>query len=108
HSALQPKTNAPWAAFWSMTIVVISGFLGRYLYTLVPALSSGNELEELDHQRAFERWRPRMPVAVAELDRELTEHRADAERVAKSTSTIAAMFWLLRHDLPRLFFLVPR
>ncbi|MDQ3300973.1 MAG: 4Fe-4S binding protein, partial [Myxococcota bacterium] len=37
------------AAFWSMVIVVISGFLGRYLYTQVPELSSGVELEELDH-----------------------------------------------------------
>src|SRR5262249_34473562 len=50
------------AAFWSMAIVVISGVLGRYLYTLVPSMSSGVELEELDHERAFQAARPHFPV----------------------------------------------
>jgi Fe-S-cluster-containing hydrogenase component 2 len=106
HSAIKLDTWVS-AAFWSMVIVVISGFLGRYLYTLVPQLSSGVELEELEHQRAFERLRPTMPVAIAELDRELNEHRADAHRIAMSPSTLMAMFWLLRQDIARLPFIVP-
>jgi hypothetical protein len=87
------------AAFWSMAIVVISGFVGRYLYTQVPALSSGVELEELDHERAFQLARHQHPQAMQDLDREMAEHRVRAERVAKSTSVIGAMWWLLSQDL---------
>lgn len=106
HSALKLDTWVS-AAFWSMVIVVISGFLGRYLYTQVPELSSGVELEELDHQRAFETMRPRMPVAIAELDRELAEHKAKAQRVAQGTSVAYALVWLLWQDLARLPFIIP-
>ncbi len=91
------------AAFWSMAIVVISGFLGRYLYTLVPSLSSGAELEELDHERAFQRLRPTLTVPIAEIDRELAERRADAERVARTPSVLYALLWLLWQDAIRTF-----
>src|SRR5207244_13254600 len=40
HSAIKLDSWVS-AAFWSMVIVVVSGFLGRYLYTQVPELSSG-------------------------------------------------------------------
>ncbi len=106
HSALKLDTWVS-AAFWSMVIVVISGFLGRYLYTQVPELSSGVELEELDHQRAFEKARPMLPVALAELDRELAEHRAQAQKVAMTPSVGYALFWLLGQDLRRLPFIIP-
>lgn len=102
HSALKLDTWVS-AAFWSMIIVVASGFLGRYLYTQVPELSSGAELEELDHQRAFETARPRMPVVIAELDRELTEQRAKAEKVARSPSIAYALLWLVKQDVVRWF-----
>jgi len=104
HSALKLDTWVS-AAFWSMVIVVISGFLGRYLYTQVPELSSGVELEELDHQRAFETARPRMPVAIAELDRELVEQRAKAHKMAQRSSVGYALFWLLWQDYGRVPFI---
>jgi Fe-S-cluster-containing hydrogenase component 2 len=95
-------------AFWSMVIVTLSGFLGRYLYTQVPELSSGVELEELDHQRAFEKLRPMMPVAIAELDREMAAHRARAHQIAVSPSVLYALFWLIwsswKHHLTKLPF----
>jgi hypothetical protein len=103
HSALKLDTWVS-AAFWSMVIVVISGFLGRYLYTQIPELSSGVELEELDHQRAFETMRPRMPVAIAELDRELAEQRMKAQRVGQGSSVIYALLWLLWQDFARIPF----
>ncbi|MGN6108016.1 MAG: 4Fe-4S dicluster domain-containing protein [Kofleriaceae bacterium] len=90
------------AAFWSMVITVISGFLGRYLYTQVPELSSGVELEELDHERAFQQARPVLPVAMAEIDRELAEQRAKAQRVAMSPSVARALWWLLFQDIGRI------
>lgn len=90
------------AAFWSMVITVVSGFLGRYLYTQVPELSSGVELEELDHERAFQRARLVMPVPMREVERELAEQRAKAQRVAMSPSVLRAMWWLLFQDIGRI------
>jgi Fe-S-cluster-containing hydrogenase component 2 len=101
HSVLKLDTWVS-AAFWSMVIVVISGFLGRYLYTQVPEMSSGVELEELDHERTFQNWRPRLPVPLAELDRELREMRARAQHIAMSPSVLRALWWLLTQDLLRL------
>jgi len=52
HSALRLTT---WGSIplWSMLAVVISGILGRDLYTLVPSLTSKHDLEILDHRRAI-------------------------------------------------------
>ena len=101
HSALRLDTWVS-AAFWSMAIVVVSGFLGRYLYTQVPALSSGVELEELDHERAFQKARPRLTVPMAEIDRELAIHRARAQEVATSPSVTRALWWLIFQDIGRI------
>jgi len=101
HSALRLDTWVS-AAFWSMIIVVVSGFLGRYLYTLVPGLSSGVELEELDHERAFQQARPRLTVPMAEIDRELAVQRAKAQAVAASPSVARAMWWLIFQDIGRI------
>jgi ferredoxin len=86
HSALKLSS---WVslAFWSMVIVALSGFIGRYLYTQVPELSSGRELEQLDHERAFAHHRGRHPVAMSEIDRELWEH---GQRAAGSPPTPGA------------------
>jgi Fe-S-cluster-containing hydrogenase component 2 len=107
HSALRLGNVTPGnlhtiAAFWSMIITVVSGFLGRYLYTQVPELSSGVELEELDHERAFQKARPVLTVPMAEIDRELAEHRAKAQRVAMSPSLLRALWWLLFQDIGRI------
>jgi hypothetical protein len=80
----------------------VSGFLGRYLYTQVPELSSGVELEELDHERAFQKARPTLAVPMAELDRELAIEREKAQRVASSTSVARALWWLIFQDVGRI------
>ena len=89
------------AAFWSMVIVVVSGFIGRYLYTLVPTLASGEELTQLDNERALTALRAAHPTVMAEVDRELEERRAIAARVAASPSVARAMIWLVAEDLRR-------
>jgi Fe-S-cluster-containing hydrogenase component 2 len=101
HSVLRLDTWVS-AAFWSMAITVISGFLGRYLYTQVPELASGVELEELDHERQFQKARPVLTVPMAEIDRELAAHRAKAQRVAMSTSLLRALWWLIFQDIGRI------
>jgi hypothetical protein len=101
HCALKLDTWVS-AAFWSMVIVVISGFLGRYLYTQVPELSSGVELEELDHERAFQAARAHLPTPMAEIDRELAEQREKAQKVAMSTSVVRSLWWLIFQDVGRI------
>jgi Fe-S-cluster-containing hydrogenase component 2 len=89
------------AAFWSMIIVVVSGAIGRYLYTTIPIVSSGNELEELDHERHFSRFRQGNPVAMSELEQEIAKHRARADRTAKRASLLYSLLWLLIQDARR-------
>ena len=101
HSVLRLDTWVS-VAFWSMVIVVASGFLGRYLYTQVPEMSGGVELEELDHERTFQRARPVLTVAIAELDRELAQQRAHAQLTAKSPSVLKALRWLIFQDIARI------
>ena len=101
HSVIQLDSWVS-TAFWSMVIVVVSGFLGRYLYTQVPALSSGVELEELDHERNFQQARPRLTVPMAEIDRELAMQRAKAQQVAMSPSMLRALWWLIFQDIGRI------
>ncbi|HEX2691157.1 MAG TPA: 4Fe-4S dicluster domain-containing protein [Kofleriaceae bacterium] len=100
HSAMKLDSWVS-AAFWSMVIVVVSGFLGRYLYTQVPELASGVELEELDHERFFQQYRPRLTVPMAEIDRELAEQRAKAQQVGISPSMLRALWWLIFQDIGR-------
>ena len=80
---------------------MLSGFLGRYLYTQVPELSSGVELEELDHERAFQQARLYYPLAMSTVDRELAGHRARADKVARSPGVWRALWWLVMEDLKR-------
>ena len=102
HSALRLDTWVS-AAFWTMVIVVVSGFLGRYLYTQVPEMSSGVELEQLDHERAFQAARGRLPVPMAEIDRELAQAGESAQRVSMSPSVVRALWWLFSQDIGRGF-----
>lgn len=88
-------------AFWSMVIVVISGVIGRYLYTQVPDLAHGRELEELDHQRTFARLRESHPEAAAAATAILESHRRDAEHIARNAGLVGALWWIMMEDLRR-------
>lgn len=100
HSAFK-LDNWVASAFWTMVIVVISGVVGRYLYTQVPDLAHGRELEELDHQRAFARLKQSHPQAVAEAEAILQHHRAQTERIANNAGLIGALWWIMMEDLRR-------
>lgn len=89
------------SAFWAMVIVVLSGVLGRYLYTQVPDLAHGRELEELEHQRAFARLRKAHPQATQIAEAILAQHRQDAERLARNAGFFRALWWIVMEDLRR-------
>jgi Fe-S-cluster-containing hydrogenase component 2 len=89
------------AAFWSMVIVVLSGVIGRYLYTQVPDLLNGRELEELDHERELTRLRGEHAVATKAVDDELRNHRERADWIAVNAGMWRTLGWLILEDLRR-------
>jgi hypothetical protein len=82
---------------------MVSGIVGRYLYTMVPSVTGGNELEELDHERAFSRFRHHNPVAMSELEAEIVRSRDRADRTARRASVIWSVIWLFVEDMTRPF-----
>jgi Fe-S-cluster-containing hydrogenase component 2 len=100
HSALK-LDNWVSAAFWSMIIVFASGVIGRYLYTQVPDLLNGRELEELDHERAFKNLRASYPHAAAEADAILGPHKQRAEYIADHAGMLRSFLWVTFEDLKR-------
>lgn len=102
HTALK-LDNWVASAFWSMVIVVISGVVGRYLYTQVPDLLNGRELEELDNERRLARLRAEHPRAMQVVDAALDRHRQRAEAIARSAGGLRAFLWILGEDVRRPF-----
>jgi Fe-S-cluster-containing hydrogenase component 2 len=102
HSALK-LDNWVSAAFWSMIIVVTSGVIGRYLYTQVPDLLNGRELEELDHPRALGKLRAQYPQAAQVADQLIAAQRGRAQHVAERRRLVGAFLWILAEDLRRPF-----
>jgi Fe-S-cluster-containing hydrogenase component 2 len=97
------KLDNVWAVpFWCMWFAVLSGVAGRYLYTQVPDLLNGRELEELDHQRAFGRYRRDFPQVVQVAERILHEHRARAVHIAERAGIVRAFVWIMLQDLRRM------
>jgi len=99
HSALRLTT---WVSipFWSMAAVVVSGIVGRYLYTLVPALSSKYELEILGHRRAITELGSEHPAAVARATEIMAREAAHAEG-AWEVGLLGLLPWVLLDDLRR-------
>lgn len=50
HSAMAPGDTVGGYSFWGLVVLVVSGAVGRYLYSFVPRASNGRELE-LDELR---------------------------------------------------------
>jgi Fe-S-cluster-containing hydrogenase component 2 len=101
HSAGKFQNPVSSSAFWAMTIVVGSGVIGRYLYTHVPDLLNGRELESLDNERAFARLRAANAFATGEAMRELEEHRHAVERVRNEYGLLRTLWWIIAEDLSR-------
>lgn len=101
HSALRLST---WVSvpFWSMVAVVLSGVLGRYLYTLVPALSNRHELQILELRREITELAKDYPAAA---DRAYELLSAESERSARSweIGLITLLLWVLFDDLRRIW-----
>jgi Fe-S-cluster-containing hydrogenase component 2 len=101
HSALRLTT---WVSipFWSMIAVVISGVLGRYLYTLVPSLTSKHDLEILDHRRAIAELATRYPAASDHAYR-LMDREAQRSTTAWEIGLVPLLLWVMADDLRRIW-----
>ncbi len=62
HAGFSPRNTVGGHAFWAMFVVVLTGALGRYLYSFLPRAANGRELE-------YEEIRAEMARLSAEWDR---------------------------------------
>jgi Fe-S-cluster-containing hydrogenase component 2 len=101
HSALRLTT---WVSipFWSMTAVVLSGMLGRYLYTLVPSLTSRHDLEILDHRRAITELGTSNPAA-ANYAYQVMEAEAARSAAVWDIGLVPLLGWVMADDVQRMW-----
>ena len=101
HSALRLTT---WVSipFWSMVAVVASGVLGRYLYTLVPSLTSRHDLEILDHRRAITDLGASYPAA-ADYAYRVMDREAARSTSAWNIGLVPLLGWVLADDVQRIW-----
>lgn len=101
HSALRLGS---WVSipFWTMMIVVVSGVMGRYLYSVVPALTSGLDFEQLDHERALTAATGSHPQAVAFVRSQVAAYASECEAKV-GASLFWAVAWLRWSDVTERF-----
>jgi Fe-S-cluster-containing hydrogenase component 2 len=99
HSALRLTT---WVSipFWSMVAVVLSGVLGRYLYTLVPSLTSKHDLAILAHRRAITELAADHPAA-GDYAYQVMDREARRSEAAWQIGLVPLLGWTLADDLRR-------
>ena len=90
-------------AFWSMTAVVLSGFIGRYLYQHIPKNIQGNELSmkeleaESDRLSDFLRTEYHLPADVLALFDDIGLHRSDIV----DAGLLKLLWYMIQGDLSR-------
>jgi len=99
HTALR-LDNWVSLAFWSMVCVVMSGLIGRYLFTQLPRGVGGSDLEQLDEERKLAKLRENHRKAVAVVDDELQDF-IEAVRAVGKRGLSGALAFVLLDDLAR-------
>ena len=101
HSAMRLTT---WVSipFWSMIAVVISGLIGRYLYTLVPTLTNKHDLQILAHRRAITELATSHPKA-SDYAYQIMEREAARSEGSWEIGLIPLLLWVMVDDLRRLW-----
>jgi Fe-S-cluster-containing hydrogenase component 2 len=100
HSALRLTT---WVSipFWAMVAVVMSGVVGRYLYTLIPGVSSRHDLAILENRRAITELAKDHPAAGDYAYQVMEEEGARSER-AWGIGLVFLLFWVMVDDVRQL------
>jgi len=99
HSALRLTT---WVSipFWAMVMVVLSGVLGRYLYTLVPGMTSKHDLEILKNRRSISSHAAAHPQAAA-LAQKIVDQEAERSNRVWEVGLTTLLLWIMADDLRR-------
>jgi len=99
HSAMRLTT---WVSipFWSMVAVVVSGLIGRYLYTLVPSFTGGHDLQILEHRREITELAKEHPAA-GDYAYQLMEREAVRSERAWEIGLVSLLLWVMLDDLRR-------
>jgi hypothetical protein len=99
HSAMRLTT---WVSipFWSMVAVVISGVLGRYLYTLIPGLTSKHDLDVLEQRRAITELAKDHPAA-GDYAYQIMDRETQRSEKTWEIGLLTLLFWLLFDELRR-------
>ncbi len=99
HSALRLTT---WVSvpFWSMVAVVVSGVIGRYLYTLLPAFSHKHDLEILAKRREITELANAHPAAGGYANEVMNLEAERAER-AWQIGLLSLLLWVVVDDVRR-------
>ncbi len=90
--------------FGSMLMVVGSGFFGRYLYTLVPAMTYGYDIEELSLRAKLNSITQKVPEAATDAEGFLS---SDSRRIQAAQNRVG-LFWLLQDEIRQPFVLASR
>ena len=103
HSALRLST---WVSipFWSMVAVVLSGLIGRYLYTMIPSLTSKHELQILEHRRAITELAKDNPAA-GDKAYEILELEQGRSGKAWEIGLVTLLAWIMFDDLRQMWVL---
>jgi hypothetical protein len=83
-----------------MVAVVVSGVLGRYLYTLVPSLTSKHDLAILAHRRAITELAADHPAA-GDYAYQVMDREARRSEAAWQIGLVPLLGWTLADDLRR-------
>lgn len=71
HAGMEPRDTVGGHALWTLAVLIMTGAIGRYLYSFVPRAANGRELE-------IDEVRGEVASLAAEWDR---QHRGFGERV---------------------------
>lgn len=90
-------------SFWSMVAVVMSGIIGRYIYTQIPRGITGNELSIDDLKKENQNFEQilRSQFDVDDRTVALIDHVSHVDIGAQKTKDIAALVSLLKDDFSR-------
>lgn len=98
HGAMAPRSTVGGHAAWAMAFLVLTGAIGRYLYSFVPRAANGRELD-LDEVRAqlaavsaeWDRGRGSFAEALrAEVERVVTEERWQGSTFGRIRSLVTS------------------
>lgn len=88
-------------ALWSIAAVVVSGIIGRYLYTRNPERFDGVNLIASHHEHELAAIGADQPEALAVLRDAIASYRAWAQPRRDTSSFLRAVVWLIADDVRR-------